>query len=194
MARKLRGQASVLRRLHTSAKNVTHPFAPLASALVARAVRYVVIGVSGANLYGPAGQAIFTTQDIDLFLPADADNLARAWEACDSAALELRLHGEPLDRPRDRWLAERVVSRRALTSASGPNELYVDLTLLMEGFEFEAVWNERREFLIEGVRVPTARLLHIIESKQATGRPKDQLFLATHRDALEQLLKKPDDG
>jgi hypothetical protein len=26
---------------------------------------------------------------------------------------------------------------------------------------------------------PTARLLHIVTSKQATGRPKDQLFLTT---------------
>jgi hypothetical protein len=40
--------------------------------------------------------------------------------------------------------------------------------------------------------VSTARLLHIIESKAATGGRKDQLFLATHKDALEQLLKKPD--
>jgi hypothetical protein len=46
--------------------------------------------------------------------------------------------------------------------------------------------------VIEGVDVPTARLLHIIQSKHATGRDKDRLFLATHKDALEQLLKKPD--
>ena len=30
---------------------------------------YVLVGVSGANLYGPRGQAVFTTDDIDLFLP-----------------------------------------------------------------------------------------------------------------------------
>lgn len=172
---------------------MTHPFAPLASLLAARTVRYVVIGVSGANLYGPTGQAVFTTQDIDLFLPDDADNLVRAWEACEHSGLELFLGNEPLDQPRDRWLAERVIARRALTSAGGPNDLHVDLALVMAGFEFETVWRERREFLIEGIRVPTARLLHIIESKQTAGRPKDQLFLATHKDALEQLLKKPDE-
>jgi hypothetical protein len=95
-------------------------------------------------------------------------------------------------RPRDLWLAERVVERRALTRVTGPNELLLDLTLVMAGFDFERVWAERREFRVEGTRVPTARLLHIIESKNAAGRPKDQLFLATHKDALEQLLKKPD--
>jgi hypothetical protein len=88
--------------------------------------------------------------------------------------------------------AERITERRALTRGTGRNELQVDLTFVMAGFNFEAVWTERREFVVEDVPVPTARLLHIVESKQAAGRPKDQLFLATHKDALEQLLKKSD--
>jgi len=74
------------------------------------------------------------------------------------------------------------------------NEFLVDLTLVMKGFDFETVWSERRDFMIDGTPVPTARLLHIIESKQAAGREKDQLFIATHLDALQQLLKKPDLG
>ena len=171
---------------------MSHPIAPLATELAREAVRYVLIGVSGANLYGPAGQAIFATQDIDFFLPQDADNLVHAWSACERAGLDLWLGDEPLDRPLDRWLAERMIERRGLTRATGPPELIVDLTLVMAGFDFETVWAERREFLIEGAPVPTARLLHIVESKQAAGRPKDELFLATHQDALEQLLRKAD--
>jgi hypothetical protein len=171
---------------------VTHPLAPLAQEFAERSVRYILIGVSGANFYGPAGQAVFITKDFDLFLPPDPDNLVRAWEACERAKLDLWLEDEPLDRPRHRWLAERFVTQRTLTRVTGPNELLIDLTLVMAGFDFDTVWSERREFLIEGVKVPTARLLHIVESKQAAGRPKDQLFLATHQDALEQLLKKPD--
>jgi hypothetical protein len=182
---------------------VTHPLAPLATQLADRAVRYVLIGVSGANFYGPNGQAVFVTDDFDLFVPPDVDNLVRAWDACEQTELDLWLGDEPLDRPRDRWLAERVVERRALTRVTGPNELLLDLTLVMAGFDFETVWAERREFRVEGVPVPTARLLHIVESKQAAGRPKDppsllrsfgeagQLFLATHMDALEPLFKKP---
>lgn len=168
---------------------MTHPLAPLAAQLAERSVRYLVIGVTGANFYGPGGQAIFTTEDIDLFLPVDTENLLRAWQACDAANLELWLSDEPLERPRDRWLAERIIERRALVRATGADDLQVDLTLMMKGFEFETVWAERRTFVVEGIDVPTARLLHIVTSKQATGRPKDQLFLATHLDALEQLLK-----
>jgi hypothetical protein len=171
-----------------------HPLSPLAAALRRRGVRYMMIGVSAANLYGPGGQAIFATDDIDLFLPLDPDNLVRAWAACEEEALELWMNNEPLDRPRDRFLAERVVDHRALTRARGANELIVDFTLVMKGFDFEPVWNERREFLMDDIPVPAARLLHIIESKQAAGREKDQLFLATHLDALQQLLKAPDSG
>jgi hypothetical protein len=170
-----------------------NPLASLARALHARAVRFVLIGVSGANYYAPSGQAAFVTQDHDLLLPPDPDNLVRAWAACGDAELELWLMDEPLDVPRDRWLAERVVERRALTRATGPDNFLVDLTLVMMGYDFEAVWSERREFVVEGVVMPVARLQHIVTSKHATGRDKDRLFLATHRDALEQLLKKPDE-
>lgn len=169
---------------------MTHPLAPLARTLKVHGVRYVLIGVSGANLYGPTGQAVFTTDDFDLFLPADPDNLVKAWTSCEVANLDLWIGNEPLDRPRDRWLAERVSERLALTRVTGPNALAADLTLVMKGYEFETVWQERREFLIEEAAVPVARLLHIITSKHAAGRDKDRLFLATHRDALEQLFRK----
>ena len=171
---------------------MTHPLWPLVERLADNSVRYLLIGVSGANLYGPAGQAVFPTEDFDLFLPSEPDNLVQAWNACENVPLELWLGNEPLDSPRDRWLAQRVIERGALTRATGTNELIVDLTLVMKGFAFETVWEGRREFLIEGVSVPTARLLHIVESKQAAGRPKDLLFLATHKDALEQLLNPRD--
>ena len=62
----------------------------------------------------------------------------------------------------------------------------------MSGFEFEAVWKERRSFIVGGIEVPVARLSHIVQSKAAAGREKDRLFLATHADALRQLLQKGD--
>jgi len=151
----------------------------------------VLIGVSGANFYAVPPASRFVTDDYDLFLPPDPDNLVRAWSACEEIGGELWLTDEPLDRPRDRWLAERIIERRGVTRVTGAQDLKVDLTLVMKGFEFEAVWRERRVFLVEGVEVPTARLLHIVTSKHAAGRPKDHYFLASHQDALEQLFKKP---
>jgi hypothetical protein len=153
----------------------------------------VLIGVAGANQYSMGGSDSFVTQDHDLFLPLEPDNLVGAWMACEDTGLELWLGNEPLDRPRDRWLAERVIARRALTRVTGPDDLQVDLSLVMAGFDFETIWQERRKFLVEDVELPVARLVHIIQSKHATGRDKDRLFLATHRDALEQLLKRRDE-
>ena len=166
--------------------------APLAQALNERHVRYVVIGVGGANYWAHAAGVVFATQDRDLFFPPDSDNLVAAWSACEAAGMQLWLLDEPLDQPRDRWLADRIIERRALTRATSPQNLQVDLTLVMKGFDFDAVWRERRPFAVEGVEIPTARLLHIVRSKHAADRDKDRLFLATHKDALEQLLKKPE--
>jgi len=162
----------------------------LARALIERSVRFVVIGVAGANYYAHAGAAVFTTKDRDLFIPLDADNLVRCWTACEAARLDLWSGDEPLDSPRDRWLAERVVERRAAVRATDRGDLEVDLTLVMGGYDFETVWQEHRVFVVEGVEIPVARLLHIVTSKHAAGRDKDRLFLATHREALEELLQR----
>jgi hypothetical protein len=165
------------------------PLTPLTRELRDRSVRYVLIGVGGANLYAPGGSAVFTTKDRDLFLPTDPENLVRCWAACEAASLELWSGDEPLDLPRDRWLADRVIERRALTRGAA-GDLTVDLTLVMAGYDFETVWNERKRFVVDAVEISVARLLHIVTSKHAAGRDKDRLFLATHRDALEQLLKR----
>jgi hypothetical protein len=60
----------------------------------------------------------------------------------------------------------------------------------MAGFDFETVWAERRVFKTGDIDVPVARLLHIVTSKHSAGRDKDRLFLATHREALEELLRR----
>jgi hypothetical protein len=160
------------------------------AALNGRGVRFVVIGVSGANYYAAAGSPLFVTADRDLYLPPEAPNTLAAWAACESVGLELWSGREPLDKPRDLLLAEAVVGRRALVRASNARGLDIDLTLEMAGFEFETVWKERRLFRAEGVDIPVARLSHIVESKAAAGRPKDRLFLATHEEALREMLRR----
>lgn len=138
----------------------------------------------------PSRAPLFLTQDFDLFLPPEPDNLVAVWDSGEASGVELWLHDEPLDRPRDHWLAERIVDRRIVTRGIGLDDFQVDLSLVMKGFDFDRVWNERRIFKVEGNDVPTARLLHIVQSKEAAGRDKNRLFLAAHRDALEQLLKR----
>ena len=163
-------------------------FVELVRELRQRDVRFVLIGVWGANLWALHGSQTFMTKDRDLFLPLDVDNELRAWDVCERLGFELWSGPEPLDKPRDRFLAERVVERQVVVSAVS-GELSVDLSLTMAGFSFDDVWSEHRTFQINGVEVPVARLTHIVESKRIANRPKDRLFLETHADALRQLLE-----
>ena len=164
------------------------PFSTVVSALTQQGVRFVVIGVGGVNFWTHRAAVSFTTKDRDLFLPLDPNNLLQAWRACEAAGLTLWHGDEPLDSPRDRLLAEAIVDRRVTVAAVGGGDLQIDLTLVMAGFDFETVWNKRRIFEADGVEVPVADLEHIVRSKAAVGRPKDRLFLATHEEALRELL------
>ena len=166
------------------------PFVSLVRAFSADEVRFLIIGVWGVNYYAPAGSAMFTTLDRDLFLPSEPDNLLAAWRACEANGFALFAGFERLDIPRDRALAQAVVARRALTRASDGTGTDVDLSLAMSGFEFDAVWKERRIFKVDGVSMPVARLAHIVRSKAAANREKDRLFLAMHREALQPLLSE----
>lgn len=164
------------------------PFVSLAAALYRRRVRFLVIGVWGVNYYG-SGSTHFHTEDRDLFLPLEPANELKAWRVCRGEGFDLWCGDEPLGEPMDRFLAEQIVSRRALVRADG-HGLLVDLTLVMADFDFDDVWARRRVFKVEGVPFPVASLRDIVASKAAVGRPKDRLFLATHEEALRELGKR----
>jgi len=165
------------------------PFARLGATLNEAGVRFVTIGVAGANLWARSGHTIFTTRDYDLFFPPDPENALRAWQAADAAGLKLFCGDEPLDRPRDPFLAERIVERRALVRATDGVGFDVDFALVMAGFEFEEVFARRRTFEVEGVPIGVALLRDIVASKAAAGREKDRLFLAAHAEALRSLIE-----
>jgi hypothetical protein len=164
------------------------PFVSLVAALNRKRVRFLVIGVWGVNYYG-SGATHFHTEDRDLFLPPDPKNELSAWQSCRGEGFELRCGDEPLGEPMDRFLAEQVVSRRALVRAEG-HGLLVDLTLVMAAFAFDDVWARRRVFKVERVALPVASLRDIVASKATLGRPKDRLFLATHEEALRELGRR----
>lgn len=163
-------------------------FLPLVQVLGEAQVRFLLIGVGGANYWAHEGGVHFSTKDRDLFVPRDPANLLTAWQVCERAGLQLWSGQEPLDQPRDAWLAERVVSNKALTRVLDEQQLRVDLTLTMAGYEFESVWPARRVFVADGVEVPVAHIRHIVESKNQAGRPKDHLFLATHEENLREIM------
>jgi hypothetical protein len=163
-------------------------FIRLVRTLTEHGVRFVMIGVGAANLYARTGAEVFSTKDRDLFLPLDPRNLLQAWQLSVEAGCDLWTDDEPLGKPLDLPLAEAVVFRRALTTATHSDGLTVDLTLTMAGFDFETIWKEHGQFNVGNVEIPVARLAHIVESKARANRPKDRLFLETYRERLRDLL------
>lgn len=59
------------------------PFTRVVAELHAARVRFVLIGVWGANFWARSASTVFTTQDFDLLLPLDADDVLRAWRVCE---------------------------------------------------------------------------------------------------------------
>ena len=165
-------------------------FVRLLSALGESEVRYVVIGVWGANYYARSSSTLFSTHDRDLFLPLDADNLLKAFETCRSLGFKLSANDEPLEEPLDASLAKSIVNHNANVTASHASGLDVDFVLTMAGHDFELVSSQKREFRVENIVIPVAKLSHIVASKAAINREKDRLFLKTHEDALRMLLKE----
>jgi len=163
-------------------------------ALARDRVRFVVIGVWGANYYARSAGATLATRDLDLFLPPDAPNLMSAWKACQSVGCTMWSGDEPLDTPHDLDVAEAVVANRAVTTAVDHAGAEIDLTLTMSGFSFAQVEAERVPFLVNDVSVPVAALAQIVQSKVLAGRPKDQLFLTLHRELLDRLLRRDGGG
>ena len=163
-------------------------FARLIGALHAADVRFVVIGVWGANYWARHAGMQFSTKDRDLFLPPDPENELRAWSVCERNGLTLWCGDEPLGEPKDTFLAKAVVDRRMLVTAIGTPDLVVDLSLVMAGLDFEEAFANHRDFEVDGVIIPVASLHDIIESKRVANREKDRLFLATHAEALRQFF------
>ncbi len=151
-------------------------------------IRYMVIGVGGADLHARRSGRHFQTLDLDLFLPPDAANLERAWDACERAGWTLWSGLEPLDEPHDDLVARRVVEMRARTIARTEGALPTDLTFVMGELDFEDIWLRRTFTYEDGEPIELARLSDILAAKRQVNRDKDQYFLAQNRAVLDELL------
>jgi hypothetical protein len=130
-------------------------FAVLVEGLHGEHVRFLLVRMGTGSLAAPDGTVVRARYH-ELFLPPEPENALRAWRACEAARLELWAGGAPLGAPLDLWLAEHVVASRVRVRATDRMGLLVDLSLLVEGFDFDDLWPDRRSSTIDGVEVPFA--------------------------------------
>jgi len=133
----------------------------LFQALAAHRVEYAVFGAVALGLHGLAR----ATADVDLFVPADRDNIER---------LKVALH-EVFDDPSiDEITADDLCGSYPAVRYLPPDGFGLDiLTRLGEAFAYEDLDIEEREYDGVVVKVVTARMLWRL--KKDTSRPTDRI-------------------
>lgn len=117
--------------------------------------RYVVVGARAMQLWGTTR----ATRDIDILIEPTPDNARRVLDALSRVGLGLA--GE--------WLADEIVSRPVTVIGDSPR---IDVFTVAWSVSYEDAASDSEVFEIEGVRIPTASLDHLIASKR-TGRLQD---------------------
>ncbi len=137
-------------------------------ALVARGVRFMIVGMSAALIQGASG----STEDVDLWFEDPNDTrIAEAARAAGGIWVSGSLGMSP---PRIGGIGDRF-----------------DVVLTMDGLgKFaDEIANARIETL-DGIALPVLSLERIAVSKRAAGRVKDRIALEAIEDALAALRAK----
>lgn len=152
-------------------------------ALEESGVLYVVIGGIAATLHGSP----HVTFDLDITPETGRRNLERLSAALTALDARIRVEGVPDGLPFSHgWESLQRMQALNLITNAGP----LDITMLPSGTRGYA--DLRRDAIrIEVMGVPTtvASLADVVRSKEAAGRPKDQLILPTLRRMLGQDLE-----
>jgi hypothetical protein len=144
----------------------------IASALSTAEVRYLVAGGTAVNAHG----YLRLTNDLDIVIHLDPDNLQRGWSALEDLGYHPTIPvtvKEFADRAtREQWIREKGMQVLQLWS-DRHRETPIDV-FVMEPFDFEtefsqAYWGE----LSPGLMVPFVRLETLIRMKDDVGRPSD---------------------
>lgn len=143
-------------------------------------VRYVVVGGLAVVMHGH----VRMTQDIDLVLALDKDNLERAIDALEGAGLRPRAPVEAKgfvdEETRRSWTEDKGLVVFSLINPSNPL-VAVDL-FAKSPFDWDSLWDHSEVMVIEGVAVRVCSKEHLIAMKRATARPVDLADV----EALEQ--------
>ena len=150
------------------------------AALDRSSVRYILIGGYAAVIHG-SNSATF---DVDVTPEDGKANLERLSRALTELDAKIRTSSEPegvrFDHDGSSLGAVRVWN---LTTKFGD----LDISFEPSGTSgYKDLARDAARIVIEGVDVAVASLADIVRSKEAAGRPKDQLTLPTLRRMLEE--------
>ncbi len=138
------------------------------TAFAAARVRYLIVGGHAVGVHARPR----TTKDLDLWLDAAPENIARACRA-------LHAFGVPSAIVEDM----RTASPEEIVWMGRP-PARIDLLLRIPGATFAAAWARRTDLQLDGLRVHVIGREDLIANKRAVGRPQDRRDLR----ALERVV------
>jgi hypothetical protein len=129
----------------------------LLAAFAAAGVEYAVVGGVAVNAHG----YVRATHDIDIFIRPTIENAEAAFQA-------LLTMGVPLE-----GLAPADLLNYEENLRFGPAEDHIDVLALIGEMNFDQVWRNRMETVVDGLSIAFISKADLIENKRQTGRLRD---------------------
>jgi predicted nucleotidyltransferase len=135
--------------------------------LNAEGAKYVLVGATAMQLWGTTR----ATRDVDILIEPTVENARRVLDALSTLTWGVA----------SEWLAEEIVKRPVTIIGDSPQ---VDILTVAWSVHFRDAAPAATVFEVEGVRIPTASIEHLIASKR-TGRLQD----AADIEVLEEIRR-----
>jgi predicted nucleotidyltransferase len=136
------------------------------------AAKYVLVGARALQLWGHTR----ATRDIDILIERSVDNAERVLAALREVGFGFA----------SEWLAAEVAKRPVTIIGDMPR---VDILTVAWTVSYDEASRDATVFTLEGVRIPTASIEHLIASKR-TGRLQD----AADIEVLEEIRRRRPGG
>jgi hypothetical protein len=128
------------------------------SAFADAEVEYLLVGAYALAAHGHPR----ATGDMDLWV-------RQSWENAERVLQALSVFGAPLsDVETEDFQTPDTVFQIGVTPRR------IDILTTISGVDFQEAWPERMEIELEGLTIPVLGREHLIQNKQALGRPQDQ--------------------
>jgi Nucleotidyl transferase of unknown function (DUF2204) len=128
---------------------------------------YVLVGARALQLWGSAR----ATRDIDILIEPTVDNARKVLAALGEVGFGLA----------NEWLAEEIIKKPVTIIGDSPR---VDILTVAWAVRYPEARKDATVFALEGVKIPTASIEHLIASKR-TGRLQD----AADIEVLEEIKR-----
>jgi hypothetical protein len=144
-------------------------------------IPFLIVGGLAVNLHGIPR----VTNDLDIIVSPNPDHILVMCNTFEQMGYIPRIPVNPTDLAKPDIVKDWIENRNMKAFSfyhSLHNYKVIDIVLVLP-FDFEKVYENRVEFVIQDIKIPVASIEDIIAMKQASGRPVDESDIAMLREA-----------